>query len=176
MCWAHARRDFTKLVEYGPGPRPVGVRLLAITAQVFELWHRFKAGEVERSDLQALVGRMAAEMAAVLAAGAKRGQPLAQTLCREYQAVWPALWTFIGVDGVEPTNNAAEQALRPAVLWRKGSFGTHSPAGSRFVERMLTVAASCRQQQRSLFVLLVAAVIAHRTGTPPPSLLAAPAD
>ncbi len=83
VCWAHARRDFQKLVDYGPAPRPVGLRLVAITAQVFELWHRFKAGEVGRPDLQALLGRVAAAMAAVLAAGADRGHPLTQTLCRE---------------------------------------------------------------------------------------------
>jgi transposase len=173
VCWAHARRDFQRLVDYGPGTRPVGARLLAITAQVFELWHRFKAGEVARTDLRVLVGRVAAEMAAVLATGAERGHPLAQTLCREYQAVWPALWTFIVVDGVEPTNNAAEQALRPAVLWRKGSFGTHSAAGSRFVERMLTVSATCRQHGWDLLAFLVAALTAAQCGTAPPSLLPA---
>ncbi len=166
-------RDFQKLVDYGPGPRPVGLRLLAIAAHLFALWHRFKAGEVGRPDLQALVGRVAAEMAAVLAAGAERGHPLAQTLCREYQAVWPALWTFIVVDGVEPTNNAAEQALRPAVLWRKGSFGTHSETGSRFVERMLTVSATCRRHGRDLLAFLVEALTAAQCGTAPPSLLPA---
>ena len=72
---------------------------------------------------------------------------------------------------VEPTNNAAEQALRPAVLWRKGSFGTHSPAGSRFAERLLTVSATCRQQGRGLLGFLVAANQAARRGTLPPSLI-----
>ena len=62
----------------------------------------------------------------------------------------PALWTFVREEGVEPTNNAAERALRPAVLWRKRCFGTQSSAGSCFVERMLTVIATCRQQQRHL--------------------------
>ena len=78
-------------------------------------------------------------MAATLEDGATRGHAIVQPLCRNLQTRWPALWTFTAVDGVEPTNNAAEQALRPAVLWRKESFGTHSTADSRFVERMLTV-------------------------------------
>ena len=87
---------------------------------------------------------------------------------------WPALWTFTQVDGVEPTNNAAERALRPAVLWRKGSFGTQSDAGARFVERILTVAATCKQQGRGLLDFLVAAITASRLGLPPPSLVPLP--
>jgi hypothetical protein len=65
---------------------------------------------------------------------------------REILALAPALWTFVRVAGVEPTNNAAEWALRPGVLWRKGSFGSHSAAGSRFAERMLTMGATLKQQ------------------------------
>jgi transposase len=74
---------------------------------------------------------------------------------------------------VEPTNNMAERALRPAVLWRKGSFGSDSEAGSRFAERLLTVAATCRQQRRGLLDFLVAAGEAALRGSSPPSLLPA---
>lgn len=173
VCWAHLRRDFQKLVDWGPGPRPVGVRLLALEAQVFELWARFRTGELDRAELTVAIGRAAAEMQAVLEAGAAAGHPVAQSLCRQLLAVWPALWTFVVVTGVEPTNNRAEQALRPAVLWRKGSFGTHSADGSRFVERMLTVTATCRQQGRSPFAFLVAAITAAQQRAPHPSLLPA---
>jgi transposase len=72
----------------------------------------------------------------------KRGQRCydqAHGLSAELLDLWPALWTFVTIDGVEPTNNAAEQALRPAVLWRKGCFGAQSAAGNTFVERLLTV-------------------------------------
>jgi len=74
---------------------------------------------------------------------------------------------------VEPTNNAAERAIRPAVLWRKGSFGTHSPGGSRFVERMLTVAATLRQQGRNVIEFLTRACEAALHGQAAPSLLRA---
>ena len=87
---------------------------------------------------------------------------------------WAALWTFARVEGVEPTNNVAERALRPVVLWRKGSFGSDSEAGSRFVERLLTVVATCRQQGRRLLDFLVAANEATLRGSPPPSLLPNP--
>jgi transposase len=171
VCWAHLQRDFQKLVDWGAGPRPVGERLLACQVQVFQLWHRFRAGELNRADLTLAIERVAAEVRAVLEAGRDTGHPAAQPLCRELLTLWPALWTFVVVAGVEPTNNAAEQALRPAVLWRKGSFGTHSDAGSRFVERMLTVTATCRQQRRPLFPFLVDAVAAAQFGQPHPSLL-----
>ncbi len=97
----------------------------------------------------------------------------AAALCRDLNTWWPALWSFARVEGVEPTNNVAERALRPAVLWRKGSFGSDSEAGSHFAERLLTVVASCRQQGRQLLDFLVAAGEAMVRGVPP-SLLAAP--
>ena len=81
----------------------------------------------------------------------------ASLLCRALERLWPALWTFLEEEGVAPTNNRAEQALRPAVLWRKGSFGTHSDEGARFVERLLTVTATCRHQGRSVLDYLTAA-------------------
>lgn len=75
---------------------------------------------------------------------------------------------------MESTNNAVERALRPAVLWRKGSFGSDSEAGSRFAERLLTVVASCRQQGWPLLPFLVAAGETALRRSPPPSLLSAP--
>ena len=92
-------------------------------------------------------------------------------VCRELLAVEPALYTFAAVEGVEPTNNAAERALRHAVCWRKTSYGTDSAGGSRFVERVLTVVATCRQQGRDVLAFLTDAIQAARTGTAPPSLI-----
>jgi transposase len=94
-------------------------------------------------------------------------------LCRELRKWWSALWTFARVEGVEPTNNVAERALRPAVLWRKGSFGSDSAAGSRFAERLLTVVATRRQQERPLLAFLLAAGEAALQGSAAPSLLPA---
>ena len=116
--------------------------------------------------LQARLGRL-------LRRGQESPDRKAAGLCRELTKWWAALWTFARVDGVEPTNNGAERALRPAVLWRKGSFGSDSTAGSRFAERLLTVVASCRQQDRPLLDFLVAAGDAALRGSPRPSLLPA---
>ena len=87
--------------------------------------------------LQARLGRL-------LRRGQENPDRKAAGLCRELRRWWAALWTFARMEGVEPTNNASERALRPAVLWRKGSFGSDSEAGSRFAERLLTVVATCR--------------------------------
>jgi transposase len=91
--------------------------------------------------------------------------------CRGILKLEPALWTFVYVPGVEPTNNAAEQALRPAVIWRKNSFGSDFQGGSEFVARMLTVSASLKRQQRSVLDFLVQALRAARSGAVPPALL-----
>ncbi len=111
--------------------------------------------------------------------GKRMDDPKARALCRNLSELWDGLWTFSEVEGVEPTNNAAERALRPGVLWRKGSFGSQtcselaepSDRGSRFAERMLTVAASCRQQKRHLLTFLVQACQGALSGSSPPSLI-----
>ena len=171
VCWAHLKRDFQKLADWGGAAAPTGTAALAVERQVFELWHRFKQGELDRPTLQREMEPLQGELWRVLVAGEAGAHAKAAGVCGKLLDLWPALWTFVRVAEVEPTNNAAEQALRPAVLWRKGSFGTHSPNGSRFAERMLTVTATCRQQGRDLLQFLVAANETARLQAVPPSLL-----
>ena len=106
-------------------------------------------------------------------AGSRCGVPKTAGTCRDILKRREALWTFVQVEGVEPTNNAAERSIRPGVLWRKGSFGTQSAAGSRFVESMLTVVATLKQQQRNVLEYLTAACEAALRGDAAPSLLPA---
>jgi transposase len=73
-------------------------------------------------------------------------------------------------EAVEPTNNAAERALRPAVLWRKGCFGTQSEAGSCLAKRMLTVSATCQRHQRPLLPFVTEAITAYWANQFCPSL------
>ena len=97
-----------------------------------------------------------------------------QKTCRNLLTIESALWTFVDVLGVEPTNNAAERAIRSGVLWRKGSFGTQSENGSRFVERMMTTVATLKKQKRNVLHYLIAACNAHIKGENAPSLLPDP--
>jgi transposase len=102
--------------------------------------------------------------------GLRSGNKSLVGMCQELYEHRAWLWEFVRTDGVEPTNNASERALRHAVIWRKLSFGTQSAAGSRFVETMLTVIETCRQQQRNVFHYLTAAVQAHLDHRPAPTL------
>ena len=83
----------------------------------------------------------------------------------------PALWAFVYKVGVEPTNNTGERAIRKGVLWRKGSFGTHSTLGSFFVERIITVSTSLRMQERNVSNFITASIHAHAFSQQKPSLI-----
>ena len=111
------------------------------------------------------------EVERLLAVGSRCEVPKTAGTCRDILKRREALWTFVQVDGVEPTNNTAERAIRPGVLWRKGSGGTQSAAGSRFVESMLTVVSTLKQQQRNVLAYLTAVCEAALRGDVAPSLL-----
>src|SRR5262249_11025012 len=139
----------------------------------FQLWHSFRGGTIGRAELQELIAAVQSIMHARLVAGTRR-YDAAEGLSHDLLAQWQALWTFVRVEGIEPTNNAAERALRPAVLWRKGCFGAQSAAGNTFVERILTVSATCGQQNRHLRTFLSEAVSSYWAGRPAPSLVPTP--
>jgi transposase len=171
LCHAHLKRAFQGLVDRGGEAEPIGRWGLAESERLFALWYCFRAGEFNRKELRRRLIPLQARMGRLLRRGQANSDRKTAALCRELGKWWPALWTFARVVGVEPTNNVAERALRPAVLWRKGSFGSDSEAGSRFAERLLTVVATCRQQGRRLLEFLVAAGEAALQGTAAPSLL-----
>jgi transposase len=172
LCWAHLKRDWQFFRERAG---PVGVWGEAAMEQIealFEAWHRFRGGELDRATLKAELVPIQAELLALVERGRDElPWEKARGFCRDLLLTWSALWTFVEEEGVEPTNNAAERALRPAVLWRKGSYGTDSEEGSRFVERILTVTTTCRQQQREVLPFLGDAVRAYWAGLPAPLLL-----
>jgi transposase len=174
LCHAHLKRAFQGLVDRGGVAEPVGHWGLAEIERLFGLWHQFRAGEFARQELRRRLVPLQARLGRLLRRGQESPDRKAAGLCRELRKWWPALWTFARVEGVEPTNNASERALRPAVLWRKGSFGADSEAGSQFAERLLTMVATCRQQGQSLPDFLVAAGNAALQNTAAPSLLRAP--
>jgi transposase len=171
LCYAHLKRDFRGLMDRGGEAEPIGRWGLVEIERLMGLWHRFRAGEFGRDELRRRLIPLQARWGRRLRRGQENADRKAVALCRELGKWWAALWTFAHVEGVEPTNNVSERALRPAVLWRKGSFGSDSEAGSRFAERLLTVAATCRQQGRPLLDFLVAAGETALQGTAAPSLL-----
>lgn len=169
VCWAHLKREFQGLADWGGRVGPVGEEALALTERLFRVWHEARA---EPEVLRERMAPVQAEFRALLEREQGHPAPKVAGLCRNLLKLWPALWLFVRVPGVEPTNNAAERALRPAVLWRKGSFGTRSPEGSVLAARMLSVTATCRQQGCNVVAYLTAVCQAAQVGRPVPSLLA----
>lgn len=172
VCWAHLRRDFQAMIDRGGVAAEVGEQLLAHADMMFGLWHKVREGKRRRRWLCGHVEDwLRAEVRALLERGAACGCAKTAGTCAEILKLEPALWAFARQEGVEPTNNAAERALRPAVIKRKRSFGCHSEAGCRFVERLLSVTQTLRMRGRPVLDYLVDALVAHRHGLPAPQLL-----
>jgi transposase len=171
-CWAHLRRDFQALIDRGDNQaRRLGYAFRRMTCELFEHWGNYRDGTISRA---AFIRRMAPvrrEMERLLLRGIGSGNQSLVGMCQELYEHRDWLWTFLRHEGIEPTNNASERSLRHTVIWRKLSFGTQSVGGSQFVETMLTVIETCRQQRRDVFAFVPAAVGAHLARQPAPALL-----
>jgi transposase len=171
-CWAHLKRDIQALIDSPCTIRKrLGHDLMRPTKELFGLWKRVRDGTISRRAFQKQMQPIRERVENLLLRGCfdARAAGFAKELYDHRE--W--LWTFVDCQGVEPTNNGAEQALRHAVIWRKLSFGTQSASGSRFVERMLTIIETCRRQRRNAYTWMVEATQAHFNGKPAPSLLPA---
>ena len=179
LCWAHLKRDFIQISERVGASAEIGAALLVQEKLLFNLWHQFRNEQLTRSQLIQAVKPIQAEFSSILLEAAElhidpqEKTPLAKTVrtCRNLLKLEVALWLFVSEDGVEPTNNAAERAIRPAVIWRRTSFGSDSLAGSEFVSRLLTVVSSLNLQERNILDFLTESILAARSGQIPPSLL-----
>ena len=171
LCWAHLKRNWEHQVERGGAAKRVGEMWLALHGEVFELWHRFRGGGCSRHELGDQMAPVMLAMMEVLESGRRSRDRVLVRYCERLAAVYADLWTFVVEEDVEPTNNHAERVLRRAVLWRRRSFGCHSADGCRFVERILTVVQTLRQQKRSVLTFLSEAIQAHRAGTTAPRLV-----
>jgi transposase len=171
LCWAHLRRDFQAMIGRRNAGSPVGQQLLGYADVLFEWWHWVRDGTWRRATFRQSVSVLRPAFREALNAGTYCPCPKTAATCRELLTSEPALWTFVRVEGIEPTNNAAERALRHAVQWRKTSYGTDSPTGSHFVENLLTAVATCRQQERKILEYLTQCCQALYAGARAPSLL-----
>lgn len=173
VCWAHLARDFQGMVDRGNEGSSIGQELLAFAADVFHWWQRIRDGTLKRSTMRTYIDEQRPWLRERLTRGSECGCAKTSGMCRELLKLEPAMWAFLRHEGVEPTNNAAERALRPAVIWRKTSYGTDSAAGSRFVANVLSVVTTCRQQGKNVLEFLTACCHAHLQAQPLPSLLPA---
>ncbi len=171
VCWAHLKRDFKKMSERPGMSTMIGLRLLVYTKHMFHYWHQVRDGTLTRENFKEIMKPIRDKVELLLVKGIQADHDKTKGTCLEILKTKEALWTFIDNVGVEPTNNIAERVLRKIVIWRKVCFGTWSENGTRYLERVMTVAATCRLQERSVFGFLRDAVQAHLNGEKTPSLL-----
>jgi transposase len=171
FCWSHLLRDFTAISERPGAAGRIGKSLIEEANRMFGWWHRVRDGTLSRASFRVYMRPLRARVEALLADGIELGDMKTARTCAKLLKASVAMWTFVSVEGVEPTNNSAERAVRHGVIVRKVSGGTKSEAGSRFVERILTVRATLRLQGRPVLPFLLAACEARLRRTTPPSLL-----
>jgi len=171
LCWAHLRRDFQAFVERGGQSQGIGEALLTQVDLMFQWWYEVREGALNRTTFQERMQPVQQQVGELLRQGAACAHHKTAGTCRDILKREEALWTFVRVEGIEPTNNLAERQIRPNVLWRNRSFGTQSKGGSRFAEHIMTVVATLKQQDRNVLSYLTEACDAANWGRPTPSLL-----
>jgi transposase len=171
VCWEHLKRDFRHHAEGFGEQKSFGEHGLELTMRLFGVWHAFTEHH-DRRQLRRELKPIQHQLRTLLERAGRKS-----TRTRDHRVfankllnIWSALWTFATVDGVEPTNNAAERSLRGPVIHRKLSHGTRSQSGERFIERALSASVNCRLQRRSLFAYLRELLTAHNHGDPLPTL------
>jgi transposase len=172
LCWAHLPRNFRKLGLRGGKAAEFAAEGEKVCDRVFERWRKFREGSLDREGLQREMSPIRASFRRLVERGAKSINKQVAGLSRNLLKLWSSLWTFLD-EPVEITNNAAERALRKAVLWRKGCFGNQSEAGLRYAERILSISATCQQQKVHPLDFIALSIAALRSGEPAPKLLPA---
>ncbi len=171
-CWAHLKRDLQKLIDSPDGQvKRLGHDLMRQQGLLFEQWRRYKSGDITWRGFQRSAGPIRDQFNSYLLRGSFSGNKKLIGFCDGLLPRKKHLWTFLKVEGIEPTNNTAERTLRPAVIYRKLSFGTQSASGSRYLERILTISETCRLQNRNAYEYLIESMRAKFAGEVAPSLL-----
>ena len=170
ICWAHLKRDFKAISETNGAIGKIGQELHGLAKKILKLRKRVRDGTLQWETFQRRMPELQKRVESLLDAGADFDGKLGGK-CRDILKHRKYLWTFVRDQRVEPTNNFAERIVRQGVLWRKSSFGTQSERGARYVERILTVCATCRLQGRSIIEYLRDVCHCHLNGIPAPSLI-----
>ena len=171
LCWSHLLRDFQAFAERTGRSAEIGEELLELGRQMFKWWHKVRDGTITHATFRKYMTPVRIRVGELLRETKRCRNARTKATAGEILRLESALWTFVDIEGIEPTNNFAEQGIRPAVMWRRVSFGTNSTGGSRYVERMLTAIATLRQQRRGVYEYLCDTVQASFEGRQPPSLL-----
>ena len=173
FCWAHLKRNLLGIAEFTKSSAVERFcrDALAQHAKLFRLWHKFRGGQIDRRQLLLrsipIQKRIFALAEQHLDSSHREVRNLATALFEHNQR----LFTFLEHEGVEPTNNSVERALRTGVQWRKICFGSRSANGELATARLLTIAETCDLQRLNILAYLSAAIVCHRRRQPAASLL-----
>ena len=173
FCWAHLKPNLLGLLEF---TKANAVERFcrdarAQHARLFRLWHKFRGGQIDRNQLclrSIPIQKRIVELAERHLHSPHREVRNLATALFVYNE---RLFTFLEQEGVEPTHNSVERALRTGVQWRKICFGNRSAAGELATARLLSVAETCDLQRLNTLAYLAAAIAYHRRRQPVPSLL-----
>jgi transposase len=173
VCWSHLQRDFRKHADGLGEQKTFGEQGCALVRRLFSAWRAFQHTHHDRARLRAEITPIQTDLRELLEAASPKSQRTRwhRRFANNLLGIWPALWKFVTVEGLEPTNNPAERSLRGPVIHRKLSHGSRSDDGERFAERALSAAVTCRLQRRSLFAYLSELITAHNRGDPFPTLV-----
>lgn len=170
VCWAHLVRSFARLGLRGGKAAEYAEQGQKVCREVFKRHRQMEEGKLDRAQLKSSMAPLQKRLRRLIERGEKSINRGVAGTSRNLLKLWPSLWTFLD-EPVELTNNAAERALRAAVLWRKSCFGNQSEPGMRFAERILSVGATCRQQNIHPLDFVALSVFALRSGTAAPRIL-----
>jgi transposase len=176
VCWAHLTRDFQGFIDRGGEGGHLGEELMRQRNRFFTWYHQVREGSLPREDFEKRMPEVERAVGRLLRRAVECAEKKTAGMAREILRWEKCLWTFVDVPDLEPTNNFGERCLRHAVMYRKTSFGTQGPEGSRFVERILTAVTTLKLQRRGVLDFLTATLQAHRRGLSTPSLLPTPAS
>ena len=171
ICWAHLDRDFLAISQRtNPVAQRIGKALSQQVKLLWVAWHQYRAGKLTFAELGAELAPVRAQVEQLLREG-HHADKQTKTTCHNLRKLEPALWTFLRVEGVEPTNNPGEGAQRYGVCKRERTLGTQTSAGSRFVERILTTTATCRKNGKNALTYITDVLIAYLYGLEAPPLM-----
>jgi transposase len=171
LCWSHAIRQFIEVSEREGAPGKLGSALVKAAREVFGAHRAYLEGGHELAWLAAELAPHRERIRLLLEQGQRGRHKRTKRFCAGLLEEFEALWTFCEVPRIDPSNNAAERALRHAVIMRKTQLGTQSDRGSRWIERICSVRETCRLQGRSPLTYLIQAAGGAHGGTPAPSLV-----
>ena len=173
LCWAHLIRKLKGIKDSRGSPDAYAFsrQMLREAGRIFTCWHAFVRVGLSRKELFDATHLIRARMKRCCRHYENSEDALVRTQARRFLKNWDHLFIFLLVEGVGPTNNTSERTIRPAVQWRKTSYGNQTENGELFTSRILTLTRTCRLQDLNAFEYLACLMNAHFNGCPMPSLV-----